>query len=113
MTPTDAALIVGATARLTRLVVADDLGKFWVQEPVSDIAATYADHHDGQAPAWWRYADGLSCPNCVGFWIGAGVLTVTTATKGTRLAKPWRFVMAALTLNVVTVVAGSRVEYWG
>ncbi len=109
MTPADAALIVGATARLTRLVVADDIGQWMLKDPLSEIAATHADQHGGVAPSWWRYVDGLSCPFCWGFWAGVIVLGSHAATEGHPKARAgWRFVTGALTLNYVAAHIGVR-----
>jgi len=105
----DALLIVGATMRLTRFITQDDLGAMWVKDPIdrwmhSKPARLEAVDH--------RYLAGLECPHCVGTWVGFAVLATTLATRRTRLAGPWRFVMAGLTLNTVSVVAGDAVKYW-
>lgn len=106
MTPTDTLLTLGATMRLTRVVVEDDIGVY-ARMPVINWVRK---HHPNYASF---IADGMTCPNCVGYWVGVGVLTTTIATKGTRLERPWRWLMAGLTLNLVNVVAGRAVDYWG
>lgn len=110
----------GATLRLTRLVVTDDLGDWTIYRP----AERWAIRHDGSQleyedhrpaldeTAGWRskLVSGLSCPFCVGFWIGAGVLAADAVTAGTRLERGWRFAKAALTLNYATAHVGSRLD---
>lgn len=111
---------IGATLRLTRLVVRDDLGDWTLYRP----AETWAIKHDGtgyhdrdQRPvlderAGWRskLVSGLACPFCVGFWLGAGVLAADVATRGTRLEPGWRFAKSALTLNYATAHVASRLD---
>lgn len=108
MTPADTALAVGATARLTRLVVADDLGQFWLKDPLSEIAATHVDTH-GETPAWWRYVDGLSCPYCVSFHAAYVVLGAhALMSRSRRTLALWRFGTAALSLSYVVGHVGAR-----
>lgn len=123
----DAALIVGATLRLTRAVVTDDIGKWWVRGPILKRAEAYlADRQrqwtalgedaEGKAdpsieapPVWWqKYLDGLDCPFCVGFHLGWLVLLSYLIARKARLLGPWRFVTSALTLNYVTAHLGVR-----
>jgi hypothetical protein len=90
----NAALTLGATVRLTRLVINDDIGEWWIRDPL--------DAWVHQTPARMRhhkYVEGLTCPYCVGYWIGAAVLASHAALGHTRL---WRYVMASLTLNEVS-----------
>lgn len=110
MNLTDTALVAGATARLTRLVVADDLGEWWVKAPVYTAIHRHAERHPGfDIVKAYNYAGGLSCPFCVGFWIGTGVLAVTAATSPRSLSgRAWRFGLAALSLNYVTAHVGAR-----
>lgn len=86
----DAALVVGATARLTRLVVVDDLGTWVLAEPARAWAARAEPAADG-----WRtkLVSGLDCPWCVGFWIGAAVLLLP------RRRRVVRWALSALALN--------------
>lgn len=96
-------LILGATLRLVRLFIADDLGKRLVRYPLEELLVT-------RLPARWNWlADGLSCPFCVGFWIGVGVILAS----GWAAADPlwhlvWEVAMLSLTLNYVATHVGAR-----
>lgn len=99
----DSALALGAAARLSRLVITDDIGQWWVKDPIDRAMDAYAEHAEHE-PWWWKYRSGLECPFCVGFWLGAGVL-VSRAV----LPKPlWRLGAGALALNYVASHLGSR-----
>lgn len=115
----DIALATLATARLSRLVITDKLGHWWIQEPVARAMSDYAAHEIARAaeedrdpvePAWWRYEQGLQCPWCVGFWLGAGVLTAgAIATRRPGIARTaWRLGAGSLALNYVTAHLGSH-----
>lgn len=127
------ALTLGATVRLTRFVVADKLGEWLIHEPIDErrylyAARKWAENRDKGIPGfpsspygliaewdegyeapskWWRYREGLDCPWCVGYWLGAGVLAGSVLTHGTRAEKPWRFLLGTLTLNVASVAVAS------
>lgn len=99
----DAALVLGATMRLSRLVVSDDLGQWWIKDPLDK---QFHPRPDGQPQRfhdrWHKYQSGLICPFCVGFWAGVGVLgTYALASKNRRTHRAWRFVAATLALNEV------------
>lgn len=97
----DSGLVLGATMRLTRAVVSDDIGAWWVKDPLDRL------HHEGRLGHLdHKWLGGLECPYCVGFWIGAGVLATKHIAKATGLMGPWRFVTSALTLNEVAAHAG-------
>lgn len=109
----DLALAVGASARLSRLVITDDLGKWWIREPVDRAMDEYAagelleadqQGREPQEPWWWKYRSGLDCPFCVGFWLGAAVLVAHRVLP----APVWRFGVSALALNYVASHIGSR-----
>lgn len=126
VTLSDRALILGATMRLTRAVVTDDIGDWWVRQPIT--AYFQRRHHDRMGevtegtpcpghrcshlyeqecgPNCWpmgRYLSGLDCPYCVGFWIGAGVMASHALARaiGPKALSAWRFGAGALTLNQV------------
>jgi hypothetical protein len=88
-------VVVGATMRLTRLIIGDELGGWVLREPAEQWAWRKEPAEDG-----WRHklVSGLSCPFCVGFWIGVGVLA-GHAVLGRSSA--WRFALTALALNEV------------
>jgi hypothetical protein len=102
----DAALVLGATMRLTRLVVTDDLGMWTIKWP----AYRWAQRLDPEATTWRaKLTSGLDCPFCVGTWIGFGVISATVLTSPQHsLGRFWRFVMAGLTLNEVAAHLGAR-----
>lgn len=96
---------VGASMRLTRLVVTDDVpGGWWIKAPLEARAARHHARH-GTPPRWWRYTEGLDCPFCIGLWI-AGAVTVADHLVGDRTW--WRLLTAALTLNEAAAHLGSR-----
>lgn len=115
---TDTALAVLATARLSRLVITDDLGQWWVQEPVDrameaytvqELNAAHRERRPVHEPWWWKYRDGLECPFCVGFWLGAGTLAAgALATRHPLTRAAWRLGAGALALNYVTAHLGVR-----
>lgn len=91
--------------RLTRLVTTDDLGEWWFHEPAYRAALRHYQEH-GALPSWDRYRSGLSCPFCVGFWIGGLVLASATVwgDKGW-----WRLAAGALSLNEVAAHVAVRI----
>lgn len=106
------ALAAGATLRLTRLIVADDLGQWWVKDPIDRAAERWWEHqcevygdYTPPQPWWWKYRSGLDCPFCVGFWIAVGALGSAALAGRSR---SWRFAAGALTLNYVAAHLGSR-----
>jgi len=111
---TDTVLVIGATARLTRAVVADDIGWWYVREPAFRWAEYDPEAEEGPTGNRQRLVSGLDCPHCVGFWIGVGVLAMTAvAPRGTRRGTAWRWGMAALGLNTAVTVVGGQLEYFG
>lgn len=88
----DISLIFGATTRLTRLITLDDLGQWWVVDPLISRA---------ENTRWWKYVDGLTCPFCVGFHLSLMVIMSYLAAR--RLGGPalvaWRAAAGALTVN--------------
>lgn len=104
----DIPLAILASARLSRLVVTDDLGKWWVKEPV-DRAMDLAAETMEVEPWWWRYRSGLDCPWCVGFWLGGLLLLGHLLLPRTV----WRGVAGALALNYASTHLGSRLGDYG
>lgn len=127
-------LAVLATARLVRLIVADDVGLWYVRGPAALWAVNReADHlppipepepqnddlvldlREQEAPRLgWRsrLVSGLSCPFCVGFWLGCLVLVTLALVGGPdargTAADVWRWVAAAFALNYVVAHVGTR-----
>lgn len=114
------ALLTLASARLSRLVTTDQLGEWFIHNPVYK----WADKHehvrrrvmrqdmDSPEPVTWqgRLASGLECPFCVGFWATLGVVAVERATRSTP--RPFRaaveVVGTALAVNYVVGHAEAR-----
>lgn len=123
-------LAVLAAMRLTRLVIADDLGLWYVRGPAAMWAVRYdsplplpevdsaeeaVELREQTAPALgWRskLVSGLSCPFCVGWWLGVLVLLSLWAVGGpsstSTAAEVWRWVAGALALNYVAAHIGAR-----
>lgn len=96
MKPVDVALAALTTARLTRLVITDDIGVY-VRRPLNRLA----DQQDVED--WVR--DGIECPWCIGFWIGAGVLATHPLWRRSGIA---RLAAGALALNYVVAHVAVR-----
>lgn len=96
----DGLLTLGATMRLTRLVVADDLGAWWIKAPLYDLVFDRIPEHDSRSrTVAINYLRGLDCKWCVGYWIAVGTLASEHLTRESRLRPAWRFVTGTLALN--------------
>lgn len=101
----DLVLLALATARATRLVTTDSLGQWWIHQP--------ANNWVDRDPKPWKYklTEGLSCPFCVGFWIGTAALATLALAGGPGHAHElWRYAAAAFALNYLTGHASSRLD---
>lgn len=90
----DAVLLVGLSARLTRLVVVDDAGeplRLGVLRVCGALARERARGIDFAARL-------MGCPFCVGFWLSLGVV-VSWLLAGDTLA--WQAIALVFTLNYV------------
>lgn len=109
----DLLLLLGLTMRLTRLVTTDDLGRWWFTDRVY-AAAKRTDRKRMAARRsliWERYADGLYCPYCVGFWIGVSMILVLALVGGPGdAAEPWRWIAAPFALNVLVGHLNARLD---
>lgn len=123
----DLLLLLGATARITRLITTDDLGLWWVRYPAMRWAVR-ADHAVDERrgisqhrmatmtetkewePGWrGKLVTGLSCPFCVGFWVGVVLVATLALAGGPGEASPlWRYLMAPFTLNYITAHTAVR-----
>lgn len=134
-------LVALAAARATRFVTTDSLGEWtlvrrakrwaWNREAwphvedgsdlPEDVKRTYAEDYFRKAdpspmpdPEWgWRskLVSGLSCPFCVGFWIGVLVLLGEVVTRRWRpLRAVWTFALGALGLNYAVGHVSSRID---
>lgn len=97
MDPVAAVLAVGATLRLTRLVVADSLPPLpalrrWLATRL-DVVGAY-DRGEPEPPLWTL----VTCAWCVSFWLALLVLG-TAFPWGATLG--WRLVAGALTLSLL------------
>lgn len=102
----DLLLVVLLTARLTRLLITDDLGRWYFRGPLEAALLRNATTSTG-----WRarLAAGLSCPFCLGFWVGVGVLAFVAAVGGPGHLPDWsRYVAGAFALNYLTAHIGAR-----
>lgn len=105
----DVVLLLGLTLRLTLFVVGDDLGQMWVVEPATRWAMARPTV-EGRKKAI-RYVDGLTCPFCVGFWIGVACTVSLWAVGGPGHAEDlWRWVAAAFTLNYIVGHVSARLD---
>lgn len=103
----DLLLALGATLRLTRLVVTDDLGKWWLREPLDDWF--HARPGSTRRMRFHHYLSGLECPHCVGFhaaWVT--VLALMIAGGPGEAAAWWRIGAGILTLSWVAAHIGVR-----
>lgn len=116
-----AALVAGATLRLTRFLTTDKLGAWLVADPAKDWAwgaesTARARRREetltsGSAPVavtdgpitWQaRLVSGLDCPYCAGTWVGFAALAAEVATRRRPRARAVaRFLAMGLTLNYV------------
>lgn len=102
----DLLLALGLTLRLSRLVVTDDIGLWFVRGP----AAVWAIHREPNASGWRSKLQlGLSCPFCVGFWIGCLALLSLWLVGGPGHAhEAWRWVSGAFALNWIVGHVAAR-----
>lgn len=128
----DLLLLLGATLRVVRLVVADDFPGTWlIRQPAERWAAAndwryvvkdtqmiedahglaFSGQIDQEPDPGWRTkaVEGLSCPFCIGLWIAAGMVLILAAVGGPGHATDWwRIVAGILTLNWVAAHLGVR-----
>jgi len=98
----DIALIVGASIRLTRLVTVDDLGRWWVADPLSARLDSLG---------LGKYSEGFDCPFCVGFHLTFAVVASYFTARRLRRLTAWRLGASALTVNYVTAHVSSRLDW--
>ena len=93
----DLSLLILTTLRLTRLVMTDSLGQWWIYGPVYKRTVV-----SGKSSKWHKYIDGLTCPFCVGFWIGAAMVLSLYLVGGVgEAADWWRWLTGIFALNYV------------
>jgi hypothetical protein len=117
----DVALITGLTMRLTRLVVSDDLGQWWVKDPLAKLAQRHSHYpepgtgFDDQLglpirPEWARYTEGLDCPHCVSFHAAYFSLGSYLLARRIRLLPAWRFAAGTMSLSAVVGHVSARID---
>lgn len=128
----DVLLLAGLTARLSRLVVADDVGLWFVKRPARRWALRPVLGPNYTHGGWWQIQDtddtmssllrnhpgavrrihlvsGLDCPYCVGFWIAAAMVSIVALFDGPgHMPDWWRYLAGAFTLNYVVAHTGAR-----
>jgi hypothetical protein len=94
----DLSLLILTTLRLTRLVTTDSLGQWWLYAPVYKRVVA-----NGKSNKWQKYVDGLTCPFCIGFWIGGALVLSLWMVGGVGdAAEWWRWTTGIFALNYVT-----------
>jgi hypothetical protein len=92
--PLQALTLAFATARLTRLVVEDEL-----THPVREKILVQAT----KGRTAWQFTDELiNCPACVSVWAGAGTLVAEQSGIGRFLVRVLALSQAALLVRTVT-----------
>lgn len=99
----DSALALVMTMRLTRLVTTD-----FLLQPLRDRIEEWGADSDRR----WFYASAVTCPFCIGFWIGVGVLALLAIAggPGPETGAWWRWLAAALSLNYIAAHITSRFD---
>jgi hypothetical protein len=104
----DVGLLFFATLRVTRLVTTDALGQWWLYGPL--YRRYVADRRD-RASKRAKYIEGLSCPFCVGFWIGVvGIASLLFAGGPGDAALWWRVLAAPFALNWIVGHVANRLD---
>lgn len=93
-------LTLGAAARITRFVTTDDLGEWWIKEPLRSKAAKLD-------PRWDKYVEGLDCPYCVSFWATAAVMGAGAVLRWNRV---WQFGAGVWAASYVVAHVASRLD---
>lgn len=99
----DVPLLVIGTLRLVQLFIVDDLGR----KALIPLEMRLRSRLSAEKQ-WW--ADGFTCPFCIGMWIGLGVIgtyVLADLTPGWYLVA-WRILFGALALNFVVGHIASR-----
>lgn len=98
----DGAILLGATLRLVRFFILDDLGRNMLIPFESRLRGRLSE-----GKQW--VADGFTCPFCIGMWIGlVAVLSYPGLEFGQGWLTAWRIVFGALALNYVVAHLVSR-----
>lgn len=118
----DAALVLGATMRATRLVVADDVpGRWWIKRPIDQAMDRYEAEEvrraaqggrDVRQPWWWEYRSGLDCGFCISVHVSYLVLGSYYIARalGPKPLAAWRFGAATLAVSYVAGHTWARLD---
>lgn len=115
----DVALITGLTMRLTRLVVSDDLGQWWVKLPIRAAVVSHLEKHathpsgqpsDETLATAQGYLDGLDCPHCVSFHAAYLSLGSYLLARRLHLLPAWRFAAGTMSLSAVVGHVSARID---
>jgi hypothetical protein len=105
----DLLLALGLTLRLSRLVVADDIGEWWIKKPIARWIDRKFPVLGPKRDRAFDYWEGLSCPFCVGFWIAGAVLLSLFLVGGPGdAAVLWRWIAGWFALNWIAAHIGAR-----
>lgn len=109
MIAVDLTLLLLATCRVTRLVTTDNVpGQWWLYSPLYKKAY---GQRDRMTPKWAKYIEGLTCPFCVGFWIGLVALLLVALLGGPGDLPVWfRYLMGAFALNYLVGHISGRMD---
>ena len=116
MTPARAALLTLAAARLTRLVVWDEIADWWLKDPIDRAAEQWYEHesarlgHEPEQPWWWKYRSGLDCPHCFSFWAALAVFGIDALAGDSKM---WRLLTSALATSYVVGHVSARLDDGG
>lgn len=106
----DVALLVLATARLTRLVTTDTIVEWEVHNRVYGLLG-WTEDSPARRALWEWYEALVSCPHCVGFWIGAATLGLLAVAGGPGAAAGWwRWGAGAFALSYVVGHVSQRLD---
>lgn len=98
----DGVILIGATLRLVRFFILDDLGR----RPLIPLE-TWLRGRLSDGKQW--VADGFTCPFCIGMWIGlVTVVSYPGLEHGQFWLTAWRIVFGALALNYLVAHLISR-----
>src|SRR5262245_40631441 len=108
--PLDAALIIGAATRLTRLTTTDDIGQWWVKYPIYQHIHNTTPPDTPQRARALAYYEGLNCPHCVSFRAALAVtLSYAATTRSPRARAAWRILTATLTTSTIAGHVSARI----
>lgn len=106
----DLLLLILATLRVTRLVTTDNLpGQWWIYGPLYKRA--YGRGAGASTPRWAKYIEGLTCPFCIGFWIGlVGAVSLYLVGGPGDADIWWRWLAGVFALNYVVGHVSGRLD---